>query len=118
MLLTGCERPTRSKRLDMGCIGQKSDVLYTRKKQHFLEFLKHTAKEEDPHHEPIARDVLEEVREYLQQRGITKPWEEDRFLLNSNREPTRCPKTIPSNESRSTNSIRNPAHTNWHPHRT
>src|ERR1019366_8568343 len=31
----------------------------------------------DRHHEPIARDVLEEAREYLQQRGITQPWEDD-----------------------------------------
>src|ERR1017187_4256866 len=33
--------------------------------------------EEDRHNEPIARDVLEEAREYLQQRGITQPWEDD-----------------------------------------
>jgi hypothetical protein len=57
----------------MGCIGQKSDVLHTRTKQHFLEFLKHTAEEEeDRHHEAIARDVLEEAREYLKLRGIYK----------------------------------------------
>ena len=31
----------------------------------------------DRHHEPIARDVLEEAREYLIQRGITRPWEDD-----------------------------------------
>jgi hypothetical protein len=40
--------------------------------------LKHTAgEEEDRHHEPIARDVLEEAREVFQQRGIAKPWEDD-----------------------------------------
>jgi hypothetical protein len=55
-------------------------MYYTRTKQHILEFLKHTAEEEeeeDRHNEPIARDVLEEAREYLQQRGITQPWEDD-----------------------------------------
>ena len=46
---------------------------YTRIKQHILEFLKHTAEEEYRHNEPIARDVVEEAREYLQQRGITPP---------------------------------------------
>jgi hypothetical protein len=35
-----------------------------------VEFLKHTAEEEDRHHEQIARDVLEEARKYLKQRGI------------------------------------------------
>ena len=43
-----------------------------------LEFLKHTAEGEgDRHNEPIARDVLEEARKYLKQRGITQPWEDD-----------------------------------------
>ena len=67
----------------------------------------HTAEEEgDRHNEPIARDVLEEAREYLKQRGITQ----------SRGKMTRIPATLQTGSHHHGRRQRHPPNPHQEPH--